>query len=182
MSEPRTDGPLDFRDQRTDALELGGGADAQFNARSLDLTMATPSFPSKRGSITHQHQDIVAPPLDAITAKGLSSTHFRSGKSAEEMKIVLYAALNKLDAVIKCEELHFKCSIQTPHGAVQVHINIFSDNGEHIVELLRHSGSSLGFNRVWERLLTDPDIEGLQTQTQAPAHGLAESMDVEVDL
>lgn len=181
MSEPRTDGPLVFRDQRMDALDLGGGADAQFEARSLKLTMAMPSFPSMKGS-TSKQQDFVAPPLDAITAKVLSSTHFRSGKSAEEMKTVLYAALNKLDAVIKCEGLHFKCSIQTPHGPVQVHINIFSDNGEHIVELLRHSGSSLGFNRVWERLLADPDIEGLQPQTQAPAHGLAESMDVEVDL
>ena len=177
MSEPRTDGPLVFRDQRMDALDLGG-ADAQFEARSLKLTMAMPSFLFRKP----EQQDFVAPPLDAITAKVLSSTHFRSGKSAEEMKTVLYAALNKLDAVIKCEELHFKCSIQTPHGEVQVHINIFSDNGEHIVEPLRHSGSSLGFNRVWERLLADPDIEGLQTQTQAPAHGLAESMDVEVDL
>lgn len=131
-----------------------------------------------------EQQVLVAPKLDDITAKGLSSTNFRSGNSAKDIVTKLHSALERLVAVIvfKRDQLKFECSIKTPHGAVLVHARVYSDNGEHIIEIQRRSGCSVGFCMIWRRLLADPDIEGLQTQTQAPAHGLAESMDVEVDL
>ena len=157
-----------------------------------------PKFPSKQGSDSNMSdakttsassstafdakQNFVAPALNGLYQ--LERTNFRSGNSASEIVTSLHSALKNLDAVIifKQDQLKFKCSIQTPHGAVQVHARVYSDNGEHIIEIQRRSGCSVGFCMIWRRLLADPDIEGLQTQIRAPAHGLAEPMQVEVDL
>jgi len=179
-----------------DAGLIGGGAGAQFDASGL--SMAMPKFPSKQGSDSNMSdakttsassstafdakQNFVAPALNGLYQ--LERTNFRSGNSASEIVTSLHSALKNLDAVIifKQDQLKFKCSIQTPHGAVQVHARVYSDNGEHIIEIQRRSGCSVGFCMIWRRLLADPDIEGLQTQIRAPAHGLAEPMQVEVDL
>ena len=179
-----------------DAGLIGGGAGAQFYASGM--SMAMPKLPSKRGDDSYKpepktnstssstafdaKQNFVAPALNGLYQ--LERTNFRSGNSASEIVTSLHSALRNLDAVIifKQDQLKFKCSVQTPHGAVQVHARVYSDNGEHIIEIQRRSGCSVGFCMIWRRLLADPDIEGLQTQTRAPAHGLAEPMQVEVDL
>ena len=179
-----------------DAGLIGGGAGTQFDASGM--SMAMPKLPSKRvddsnkpdakTSITKfclafdAKQNFVAPALNGLYQ--LERTNFRSGNSASRIVTSLHSSLENLDAVVifKQDQLKFKCSVQTPHGKIQVHARVYSDNGEHIVEIQRRSGCSVGFCMIWRRLLADPDIEGLQTQIRAPAHGLAEPMQVEVAL
>ena len=147
------------------------------DGQSVDSSRSyMPSAPSLNGHTP------AAQPLNGLYQ--LARTYFRSGNSASEIVTSLHSALNNLDAMIifKHDQLKFICWIQTPHGGVEVHARVYSDNGEHIIEVQRRSGSIVGFSQIWRSLLADPDIEGLQTQRRAPAYGLAEPMQVEVDL
>lgn len=125
---------------------------------------------------------MLAPTLNGLYQ--LERTNFRSSNSASDIVSTLQSALNKLNAVFifKPEQLKFKCSIQTPHDIVQVHVRVYSDNGEHIIEIQKRSGCSVGFCMIWRQLLADPNIEGLQTQIRTPVHDLAKPIQVEVDL
>ena len=126
--------------------------------------------------------EMVAPELNGLFAPQRS--HFRSTEPVETIVEAVRSALETehvLDAVVRFDETKckFDCSVPTSHGLTKAFVNIYRDNGEHIVEIQRIHGSSLSFHWVWRRLLTDPDIEGLQTAPLEPASALAEpAMDV----
>jgi hypothetical protein len=59
-----------------------------------------------------------------------------------------------MDAVslFKAGTCKFKSSINTTHGRIQFHIRVYQDSGEHVVEVQRRSGCSVGFNMVFRIL------------------------------
>ena len=126
--------------------------------------------------------EMVAPELNGLFA--LQRSHFRSTEPVETIVDTLSTALETehvLDAVVFFDETKFKfeCSVQTPHDFTWARVNVFRDNDEHIVEVQKIRGSSVSFHWVWRRLLTHPEIEGLQTVPRVPASALAEpAMDV----
>ena len=126
--------------------------------------------------------EMVAPELNGLFA--LQRSHFRSTEPVETIVDTLRTALETehvLDAVVFFDETKckFDCSVPTSHGFTQAFVNVYRDNGEHIVEIQKIRGSSVSFHWVWKRLLTDPEIEGLQTAPRVPASAPAEpTMDV----
>jgi hypothetical protein len=172
-----------------DAGMMGGGA--QFDAGS-SLSMAMPKLGGNKQGMNSESElfeaqsatfkptstNLQAPALSGLYH--LERTHFRSGNSASEIVSSLHSSLEQLDAVtlFKEDKLKFKCSVNTSHGAIQFHVRVYQDSGEHIVEIQRRSGCGVGFSMIYRNL----NHKLAHLQSGSPTTAPAESMHVEIQL
>lgn len=143
-----------------------------------DGEMEEESFPDglfefHRGRIDAQYDaNITAPQL--LSFSPLERTHTRCRNSALEIVTALHSALEKLNArfVFKrdWDSLKFKCDIPTRYGDVLVYIRVFSDNGEHIIEVQKRRSSSVGFYPIWKKLRDNTGLQCLQPQAKKEAY------------
>ena len=148
-------------------LHLSNGVTAD----NGDTLTTTPLYPTT-DTVTPA---LVAPKLNDLFA--LQRTHFRSTEPLDQIATALRTVLEDiLDAVLMFNTMQyvFNCSIQTSYGNIQVRVNVFRDNDEHIIEVQKICGSSISFYWVWRRLLTHSKIQNLQTVPLVPASALAE--------
>lgn len=170
-----------------DAGVVGGGA--QFDAGALSMAMPKFGGPKSSGSElfdtqTQSEYKVTSTNLQAPVLSGLyhlERTHFRSGNSASEIVSALHSSLEKLDAVtlFKEDKCKFKCSVNTPHGAIQFHVRVYEDSGEHVVEIQRRSGCGVGFSMIYRNLSHElVHLQSGASSSTAPT----QPMQVEVEL